>query len=230
MTDDHETNETDARVIRLGASRGGQDDAALAEFVRYWKKTRRADGIPTRSDIDPRGISALISNAFVVERIAPGLARMRIAGTHLSDLMGMEVRGMPLSALFQPDPRDALAHDLVRLFDEPAMLRMSLTAGPAHGPGLEGALVMLPLRSDLGDISRAIGCLVTRGPVTQAPYRFAMTSRSVTPVTITQDIRNVGADLAQATPLAGFAEDQAEFGDSGPRRNSAERPYLKLVR
>ena len=229
MIDDHTKTETEARVIRLARTRGSDQDAALAEFVRYWKKTRRADGIPTRSDIDPRGISTLISNAFVVERIAPGLARMRIAGTHLSDLMGMEVRGMPLSALFQPDHRDALSHDLVRLFDEPAMLRMSLTAKPAHGPAIEGALVLLPLRSDLGDISRAIGCLVTRGPINQAPYRFMMTKRSVTPITVTEAIRNVGEDLAQHTPLAGFGEDRADFEDA-PRRNSAERSYLKLVR
>ena len=38
--------------------------------------------------------------------MAPSVARFRLAGAHLSELMGMEVRGMPMTALFLPDARD----------------------------------------------------------------------------------------------------------------------------
>ena len=78
-----------------------------------------------RADIDPRGIEPLISSAFIAERIAPGVVRLRVAGMHLNDLMGMEVRGMPLTTFIAPSDRDAFALRLVDLFDGPAILRMS---------------------------------------------------------------------------------------------------------
>ena len=54
--------------------------------------------MPRRAEIDPRGIENALEYAFILERIAPGMARIRLAGIHLSDLMGMEVRGMPLTS------------------------------------------------------------------------------------------------------------------------------------
>jgi len=122
--------------------------------------------VPKRADIDPRGIEPLISSAFIAERIAPGVARLRVAGVHLNDLMGMEVRGMPLATFIEPRDRDAFALRLVDLFDGPAILRFALRGRRGIGrPALGGTMMLLPLRSDLGDISRALGCLVTRGPV-----------------------------------------------------------------
>ena len=108
MTNDIETHPQSGKAL---------NDQAIEEFLRYWKGMRRHGDVPRRSDIDPRGIEAFLSNAFIVERIAPGLARLRIAGSHLSDLMGMEVRGMPLSAFFNTAHRDTLSHALVQVFD-----------------------------------------------------------------------------------------------------------------
>ena len=64
--------------------------------------------VPMRSDVDPRGIERSLEHAFILERIAPQMARFRLAGMHLTDLMGMEVRGMPTTALFAPAARAAL--------------------------------------------------------------------------------------------------------------------------
>jgi len=46
---------------------------------------------------------------------------------------------------------------------------------------------MLPLRSDLGDVSRALGCLVTHGPLGRTPRRFEIMSCRTTPVTGLED-------------------------------------------
>ncbi|WP_324754803.1 PAS domain-containing protein [Roseovarius sp. Pro17] len=203
----------------------GESNAAIAAFEAYWHKMRKGKLVPRRSDIDPRGIEPLLSNAFIVERIAPGLARLRIAGGHLTDLMGMEVRGMPISAFIEPGARDTLAHHLVRLFDQPATLRLSLSA-PARpsAPALTGTLVMLPLRSDLGDISRALGCLVSTGNIGRGPRRFEIVDAVVNPLD--------GAAIPDASPrliMDDLGEEVVRMPENGPM-TASERPYLRLIK
>ena len=205
----------DFNRIRGGASaRTALRARDIAAFRGYWTKMRQGGMVPRRADIDPRGIEPLLAEAFVAERIAPGLARLRIAGNHLTDLMGMEVRGMPLSSFILPEHRDGLADLLVDLFDAPALLDLELTSkGAGRGGALTGRMVLMPLRSDLGDVSRALGCLVTEGPLGREPHRFAITRSSVKPIAqaaAQQPGPEVSAD--EAAPLAG------------------ERPYLRLVR
>lgn len=166
---------------RRGKTGGRVED--LTAFESYWASTAPDGDIPRRSQIDPRGIEAVLSNAFVAERIAPGMARLRIAGMHLSDVMGMEVRAMPLSCLIAPGDRDRFAEALVELFDRPAKLRVTLEAEGGLGrPARTGQMLLLPLRSDLGDISRALGCLVTQGPIGRTPRRFRITALDLSPV------------------------------------------------
>lgn len=190
-------------------------DTVLAEFQNYWQEMRQGAGIPRRSDIEPRGIEPLLANAFVIERIAPGLARLRVAGSHLSDLMGMEVRGMPISALINPGSRDALSDYLAQLFDQPAVLHLSLASGGRpSAPALRGTMVLLPLENDLGEVSRALGCLVSSGKIGRGPRRFDITDAVVSPLDI---------EPHEVTPpLFSRYPDGAH--------HASERPYLRLVK
>lgn len=215
MTRDTDSRDDTHARGQLGAPR----QAELTDFFGYWQSMRRGADVPRRTDIDPRGIEALLSNTFIAERIAPGLARMRIAGSHLADLMGMEVRGMPISAFIAPSHRDALSHHLVRVFDQPAILRLGL-ASPGRAGDLAGQMLILPLRSDLGDISRALGCLVTSGDPGRGPRRFEITAAHVTPL---------GDTEAQRAPT-GFAESQARLSAEGSAARKGERPYLRLIK
>lgn len=199
-------------------------DSRLADFLAYWQKIRRGSEVPFRSDIDPRGIEPSLENAFVAERIAPGIARLRIAGNHLTDLMGMELRGMPLSTLIEPAHHDALSHHLVRLFDEPAMIRLSLSAaGRPSAPALSGEILILPLRSDLGDISRALGCLVTTCSPGCGANRFVIANAQITP------IEGAVAIIAAKKPDAQLIDVQHHTvaGTAQPGRRPG---YLKLIK
>ncbi len=205
----------------VGRMIGREDAQALEAFVTYWQSRRVNGQVPRRADIDPRGIEPLLSNAFIVDRIAPGLARLRVAGVHLSDLLGMEVRGMPISAFFNPGHRDTLAQHLVQVFDAPAMMRLSLRSEGGYGTAaLIGTMVLLPLASDLGDISRALGCLITNGAPLRAPRRFDITRSHVAPIDLTGP-----AEITDTAHAEGFAEMAAPF----ERQSEAKRPYLRLV-
>jgi hypothetical protein len=59
------------------------------------------------------------------------------------------------------------------LFTEPAIVRISLLSHGEHSkPDVTGQLTLLPLRSDLGDVTRALGCLTTEGAIGRAGRRF----------------------------------------------------------
>lgn len=209
----------------------GRREAELRKFVEYWSRMRRDGDVPLRTEIDPRGIESLLSNAFIAEKVAPGIARLRIAGTHLSDVMGMEVRGMPVSSLIAPEDRAQLSDAMVDLFERPATLRLDLTApGGIRRAAMAATLIVLPLRSDLGDISRALGCFVSSGPIGSTPRRFRIVDCKVTPI-----------DLTETKP-SGFAEEQAPLDGQAGRAptpgdaegvsslsHPSERPYLRLV-
>lgn len=159
------------------------DDAGLRALYAYWRGLCRGPQLPRRADIDPRRIEAVLPNAFVLERIAPGLARFRVAGTHLADLMGMDVRGMPVSCLIRPAGREHFAIALTCLFENPAKLDLWLTApaGPMRG-AQSGQMMLLPLQGDRGEADRALGCLVSTGATGRAPHRFDLSRIHVTPL------------------------------------------------
>ncbi len=218
---DHQIEGETEKIVGLRTQGGRRREGDLMAFRAYWHSMRRGADVPLRSEIDPRGIEGLLSQAFIAEKIAPGLARLRIAGLHLSDLMGMEVRGMPLSSLVDIADRPRLSDALVELFERPAAVRLDLaSAGGIRRAPMTGTMLILPLRSDLGDISRALGCLVTTGSIGTTPRRFRITECEVTPLDITAP--------ADPVPAPGLAEAPATFTPAP--EFASERPYLRLVR
>ncbi|MCT2538407.1 PAS domain-containing protein [Sedimentimonas flavescens] len=177
-------------------------DRVLADLHGYWEGLRCGRVVPARADIDPRRIEEQLEFAFVLERIAPGIARFRIAGQHLTRLMGMEVRGMPLSSLVTPPTRDLLAQVTERVFATPAVAEIELRAQTGLGrPALTGRMLLLPMSSGSGMIDRALGCLVTDGrQIGLTPRRFGWAGSSVTRIA-----------AASESAAQGFAEPPAPF-------------------
>lgn len=208
--------------------------APLAQVEAYWEALRGNRLMPTRAEIDPRGIEQALEFSFIVERVAPGIARLRIAGSHLSDLMGMEVRGMPLTAFFTPGSRRQLSDTLEEVFETPAACTVTLHSGKSAGAAaLDARLLLLPLKSDLGDVSRILGVLVSVGDIGRSPRRFDVTGINLRPIIADDD---VSRPLAKAPPadglpkqakMTGFAEPDNAFETVTPRK---EAPYLRLVK
>jgi hypothetical protein len=209
----------------LGQQPGKTDDAPLpfgilAQVRAYWEALRVDGALPQRSQIDPRGIDAALTGALLCEQVAPGIARFRIAGSCFNDLAGMDVRGMPLSALFAPMARDPLSQALTQVFALPARLELTLEAERGIGrPALQARLLLLPLRDGRGACTLALGCLALSGKIGHRPRRFHITNRLVSPIM---------ADRREAAPLpaTGFAEVAPGFI---PPRAKPGSPHLRLV-
>jgi len=159
-------------VISLDAARAEQRQPVLALVEECWDGLRDGRPMPARHEIEPGALTGALANAFILERVAPGLARFRVAGSHLSALLGMEVRGMPISAMFEPHNRGRLAEALETAFATPAVVRAGLRCRGSIGrPALMGGMVLLPLGSGSGEVRHLLGALSMGGRIGRPPRR-----------------------------------------------------------
>ena len=188
----------------------------IAQVEAYWEGLRGGRVVPERSEILAAGISDALSHVFILEAITPKVARVRVAGQFLNTLMGMEVRGMPLSVLFAPAAREELANALESMFSTPAVIKMDLFSAGGFGRlPFEAKLLILPLRGEDGEITKAIGVIDADAKIGRAPRRFTVKSidrRSLTGY----------GTLPEADEVREVAEPQAPY--------TPEKPYLRLVK
>ncbi|MEP5729697.1 MAG: PAS domain-containing protein [Sulfitobacter sp.] len=215
--------------------------AAIAQVEAYWEAIRGSRLLPKRSDIDPRGIEHALENAFILERIAPGIARLRIAGSHLNTMMGMEVRGMPLTAFFTSKCRPEVSELLEVVFQTPAIGSLKLSSPAAiNRPEVKARLVLLPLKSDLGDVSRVLGCFVSQGELGLAPRRFEVQSQEVLQISVGTSMRTTDRPVEPFVPKVpprskknpkpparAMKEDATSFE---PQKGQKRPPYLRLIK
>ncbi|MEM8631583.1 MAG: PAS domain-containing protein [Pseudomonadota bacterium] len=218
----------DAEIVSIKGYAKAVVYAPIIEVEAYWESLRGCRVVPLRSEIDARGIANALEHSFLIEKIAPGLARFRLAGQALSDLAGMEVRGMPLTSFFVPAGREAMQEVLTEVFEKPSVATVDLSAETGMGrPPLGGRMVLLPLRSDLGDISRVLGCLVTDAKTGRAPRRFRVQNvrlRELGPFRTPQP--NARSESPSGEPkAAGLSEPDEPYRAEPPR----PRPVLRLV-
>jgi hypothetical protein len=214
--------------------------AAIREVRAYWDALRDDQDLPSREQINPRGMAGALHQVFMVERIAPGLARFRLAGMEINDLMGMEVRGMPLSALFDPAARARLADALEKVMTTRKIVELDLEADRGIGrPALRARMVLLPLKGTADEADLVLGCLACDGQIGRAPRRFVI-ARALESLIEDAAPRRMHLDMPAIATKTAFAPRPApklvaEFAEpAAPTFVSAlpskERPYLRLVR
>ncbi|WP_066709797.1 PAS domain-containing protein [Celeribacter ethanolicus] len=232
-----------SNVVSLMPRRGVAQYPALKTVEAYWEGLRNGRPVPARSEIDPRGMQSALEFAFILERIAPGVARFRLAGMHLTDLMGMEVRGMPLTAMFVPESRAKLSEALEAVFETPQIATIALKAERGIGRGaMDAQLLLCPLKSDLGDVNRILGCLQSKGEIGRQPRRFEVANVQSRPL-LGNPMEQSFETTGKGTPVpAGFAEAKRAYDEASadaPRTEATPRqepmrprgkPVLRLVK
>ncbi|NIY78530.1 MAG: PAS domain-containing protein [Rhodobacteraceae bacterium] len=230
-----------SNVVSLMPRRNEMHFPALKTVEAYWEGLRNGRPVPSRAEVDPRGMQSALEFAFILERIAPGVARFRLAGMHLTDLMGMEVRGMPLTAMFVPESRAKLSEALEAVFETPQITVITLKAERGIGRGaMDAQLLLCPLKSDLGDVNRVLGCLQSKGEIGRQPRRFEVVDIQSRPL-----LGNPADQSFDTTPKgtpvpAGFAEAKKAYEDSKPTASETQdkvekaprptKPVLRLVK
>jgi hypothetical protein len=192
------------------------NDPMITSLKTYWERLRAGRIAPFRAEIDPREFEIALENMFIVERIAPGNLRIRLAGMKVCEMMGMEVRGMQPGLFIAEADRGRFERLLDVVMSEPAVVEITLEA-PARPGAFRATMLLMPLRSDFGEINRVLGCMSGEGAAYQAPLAFALREISINPI----DGRDE-ADGKRALP--GFAEEQQGFAPAaaGPQLRAIE--------
>lgn len=167
-----------ADLLRLPyAPRSGEADfPAVRAVQRHWDALRAGRLAPLRAELDPKPLAHCLDVMFVAELVAPSVARLRLCGQQLGDLLGMEPRGMPLSVFFNGEARPELANALAQVA-QGARAVMPLRSDAGQGqPAIDGLLALMPLADADGGITRMLGVLETRGPAGRAPRRFRLSA------------------------------------------------------
>ena len=215
-------------VVKMNNYRTDTGFSALSQVESYWEALRGSRLVPKRSEIDPRGIEHALEYTFVLERIAIGMARFRIAGSHLCNIMGMEVRGMPLSSFITPSGRETLGNVLEDVFQRPSACELEMVAEVGRKkPAMEARMVLMPLRSDLGDVSRILGCFVAKGELGTQPRRFEIVTTKLRCLSAGKIEQYVPQQCEIAAQPSGFREKQTDFNHASV---PTKAPHLRLIK
>lgn len=154
--------------------RVSQDSLAASSMISrvctYWSSLCAKGAIPKRSAIDASALGSALPHIFLAELITPHMAKMRIVGHQIEDLQGLDMRGMPLAALFVNAAREQLSEALAQV-SLGARVTLSLRAvgKPSHA-----TLALLPLTDPAGRITRVMGVLERQGALGPLPVCFEL--------------------------------------------------------
>lgn len=205
---------------------------ALARLRAYWEELRGDRLAPFRSELDPRRFEDVLEHMFILEQLGPDQIRVRLGGLGLCEMMGMEVRGMPPEAMIDAPHRDAFRRHLLSVLTGPSVAELDLLAADARGRPMRGQMLLLPLRSDFGEVTRILGCAVTERSPVRTPVNFGIEAHRLTVVRGEEDGLGVDGQPGFAEPLPGFsmAPPVREIVDNpSPLTSKRRSGHLKVV-
>ncbi len=183
------------------------NDLMLSSLKSYWERLRAGRIAPYRAEIDPRQFESALENMFIVEKLGPDNMRIRLAGLKICEMMGMEVRGLQPGLFMAEADRVRFERILNTVMNEPAIVELQLQARNRSGV-YRATMLLMPLRSDFGEINRVLGCTSGEGDIYTPPLSFHINDLSITPIE-----PQPNAEPKKALP--GFAEDASRFEPAG---------------
>lgn len=233
-----------------GGGEGGTDrfkqvgsrmhDPILNSLKSYWETLRAGRLAPYRSEVDPREFEHALENMFILEVVGHEMIRVRLAGMKLCEMMGMEVRGMSPRAFMMPEDRGRFDQIVLDVVNKPAVTELVVETVDYNGKSGTAYLLLMPLRSDFGEITRILGCISDNGEQFEAPVRFRITQTHSEPIRF--------SETSEMAPQAvGFREAHQEFQfdaakpalhaieggltrQEAPKTEDRDRSHLRLVK
>jgi len=148
------------------------EDPRLLDLLKYWCGKRAGRLAPSRQDIDPSEISALLSYIYLVDFEEPDVFRYRIAGTEISETFGHgNLKGKTLSDILSPSGRDFVTNRWLPVIREGAIVCMKGQVYNSMNRYAFGERQLLPLADEPdGPITGLLGVTVSKwverlGPV-----------------------------------------------------------------
>jgi hypothetical protein len=216
---------TDANIIPLFGQDQNMKDKIIKDLFAYWDHLRGERLVPTRSEIDPRKIKGTLEHTFILEAVKNGSPRFRLAGIEVCDLLGMELRGMPISALFEPVDREILSNIVANVLQGPQIAQLRLEGQLAGGRSVLGHMILMPLRDENRNLTRILGAATLDRELMRPPVRFTIKSKHITRIVSKQDMPlDIAVEGGMAEPSRRFIRETKRPPTNG------QRPNLTIVK
>ncbi len=153
--------------------------AASRALFSYWDGLRASGIVPDRADIEPRGISGILGDTFILETDRHGFVPYRLAGSRVCAIFGQEMKGLPFLGHFTGQDRAKVAQGIADANAAPTGLLVAADGVSLTGQSVPMELLVLPLahRGRIG--ARMIGVV----SMLESPYwigRDEITTLNVT--------------------------------------------------
>ena len=133
--------------------------AATRMLFSYWDTLRGERAAPERGEIEPGEIRHILADTFILELNKDRTADIRLAGTRLCALFGMELKAQRFAQLWP----DQAAREVQRftdiVTDETAGLVVGLSGTTDEQDVVDLEMILLPLRHRGRTHARALGAV-----------------------------------------------------------------------
>lgn len=123
-----------------------------------WSALPRPGIVPTRTSFDPCAIPSILPVISLIERMAPGEWRVRLAGTELERRWGRELSGLSYAEVLSSQAVDVTHCELDAICRQPcgswSLRHLELQSGRR----LQTETLRLPLRDKHGEVALIVSC------------------------------------------------------------------------
>ena len=126
-------------------------------LYEYWQSAKGSQEVPSRTNIEPRGLKEVLPWVFILEHVDRELSPFRLAGTGLCDQYGQELRGTNFLSLWLGDCRRTMRSLIDNVVLMPAGAFIEFEAQSRLHGRTSGEIVLLPLCDANGDVHQVLG-------------------------------------------------------------------------
>jgi hypothetical protein len=125
-------------------------------LLNYWRTLRGEALAPARRDLDLAMIKEVLTQVFMLGRLAPGEFQIRMAGGVVCDAHKLNLRGHAFASLWSEDDRlqIKIAMESMMRSGEPIVINAAADAGP-YATSLE--ILLAPMTSTGSEPDRVFG-------------------------------------------------------------------------
>lgn len=123
----------------------------------YWNALRGNRPAPKRFEIEPARIANSLPDTFILERINHKNARFRLAGTRITEALGIELRGRNLFELFEAADATTLQNEIQTITEHCGVGLFHISAGNDDGTSTRFEVLVLPLTHMHDSVDRFLG-------------------------------------------------------------------------
>lgn len=132
-------------------------------LYKYWNEIRGSRMAPRRFEIEPARFATILPETFVVECERGDEPRFRLAGTRVTEKLGVELRGRTFSDLFETANQADLRPFLASIMDQGAVGVITVERPTARGRKATFEVLVLPLIHTEERITRLLGAISACG-------------------------------------------------------------------